>query len=123
VRLVDTSVLVSLEREGRLIEWLGGMPAIAISTVTIAELQRGVLRGASPDAYARVLREADPVPLDVPIAERAADLWVELERAGHLIPAFDLLIGATALERGWPLLTLHAHFERVPGLRVVRPPR
>jgi predicted nucleic acid-binding protein len=45
----------------------------------------------------------------------------EQQRRGVTIPFADLLIGATALEVGYPLLTLNArHFHMIPGLSVVQ---
>jgi predicted nucleic acid-binding protein len=53
-------------------------------------------------------------------AQRHAELWAHLQRAGTPIGPHDMLIAATALARGHDLLTLNrAEFARVPGLRLV----
>lgn len=45
----------------------------------------------------------------------------EQQSQGIIIPFGDLLIGATALEVGYSLLTVNVrHFERIPGLSVVK---
>lgn len=55
-------------------------------------------------------------------ARRYALLWAELEQRGTMISSHDLQIAATALVRGWPLLTLDlAGFDRIDDLEVVSP--
>ncbi len=45
----------------------------------------------------------------------------EQRSRGVIIPFADLLIGATALALGYSVLTVNArHFERIPGLTVVK---
>ena len=49
-------------------------------------------------------------------------LWAELESAGKMIGAYDLIVAATALERGSQLATLDKrHFSLVKGLEVIEP--
>ena len=54
---------------------------------------------------------------------RWAELFTTLSRAGHLIPANDLAVAATALHLGFGVVVGpqdEAHFRSVPGLRVER---
>jgi tRNA(fMet)-specific endonuclease VapC len=54
-----------------------------------------------------------------PAAKRAGELWQAL--AGASIGERDTLIAGVALAAGLPLLTGNErHFQRVPGLRVVK---
>ncbi len=59
------------------------------------------------------------VPTSNAIWDRATHLAWSLDRRGVLVPATDLLIAATALQVEAALLTRDAHFEQIPGLRVV----
>lgn len=53
------------------------------------------------------------------IMGRFARLRYELRRQGSLIPDFDLIIAATALERDLTVLTFNVrHFARIPSLRL-----
>ena len=53
-------------------------------------------------------------------AEHAGDIRATLERAGHTIGPYDVLIAAQARARGATLVTANLReFERVPGLNVV----
>jgi len=48
---------------------------------------------------------------------RAADLYADLYRSGHLISDADILIAATALVHGLTLITGNvAHFQHISGL-------
>lgn len=50
-------------------------------------------------------------------------MWADRERRGSTVPAFDLLIAATALSRGWALATGDVKgFSRVAGLELVTLP-
>lgn len=63
------------------------------------------------------------VEFDRPVAERWADLFAQLTRAGTMIPANDLAIAATAIHLDYAVLLGpkgEAHYERVKGLRVRR---
>ncbi len=54
--------------------------------------------------------------------ERFAELRAYLRRRGQLIPDFDLLIGATALQHNLTLLTFNRRdFERIPHLALYQP--
>lgn len=51
--------------------------------------------------------------------ERAGQLAWALDRKGIVLPAPDLLIAACALQAKAAVLTFDAHFQAIPGLRVV----
>jgi predicted nucleic acid-binding protein len=51
--------------------------------------------------------------------ERAAQLAWSLDRRGVVLPAPDLLIAACALQADAAVLTADAHFQEIPGLRVI----
>ena len=51
--------------------------------------------------------------------EQATQLAWSLDRRGVVLPAPDLLIAACALQAKAAVLTADAHFEEIPGLRVL----
>lgn len=98
---------------------------LSVSAITSYELRYGVMRCAA----ARRKRETKKVEMllemlgDLPFTRQtsvfAADIRSELERAGKPIGAMDILIAATALERGLKLVTGNVReFSRVDGLKV-----
>ena len=57
--------------------------------------------------------------LDLLIAEKAADIYDELRRAGKLVEDADILIAATAMKLGMIVVTDNIeHFKRIKGLKV-----
>lgn len=123
VVLLDTSVLVHTERAGARLDQ---RDEVAVSAVTASELLHGVRRAATPEQASRrgafvgrLLATIPVVPFDTDIARVHARVWAQLATAGTAIGAYDLIIAATALARGWDVATLNVRdFARVPGLRV-----
>ena len=126
--VLDTSVFIATE-SGRALDEERLPVESAISVVTLAELQAGVL--AARDTWTRALRMATLGSLSdievLPVDEAAALVWaqmrVELADAGRRLNANDLWIAATAASRGLPVITQDDDFsavEGMAGLAVVR---
>ncbi len=126
--VLDTSVFIAGE-SGRRLEEERLPEESAISVVTLAELQAGVL--AAPDTATRAVRMAtvdalgdvEVLPVDVDVARIWAQLRVQLAEAGRRINVNDLWIAATAASRGIPVVTQDDDFaavEGMAGLRVIR---
>ena len=111
--LLDTSVFVAREHERP----LGALPDEgAVSVVTLAELQLGVLiaddavRAARVQTLSLVEHTFDALPLDESIARRFAALVAEARRRGSRPRAMDAWIAATAAVHDLPLYTQDADF-------------
>ena len=127
--LIDSSVLVDVER-GR--SELGGLLAeredriVAMAAITAAELLHGVhrlrvsKRKTRAEAVVETLLSAIPiVPFDLVCARTHARLGAALARRGITVGTHDLMIGATAVARGFSVLTRDRRsFPRIPGLEV-----
>jgi predicted nucleic acid-binding protein len=51
-----------------------------------------------------------------------ARIWAELEAKGKMIGYYDIVVAATALERGSTVATFNRrHFDPVHGLQVIEP--
>jgi tRNA(fMet)-specific endonuclease VapC len=110
--------------------WLEGQPdeEFEVAAITVAELWHGVERAtlahkARRQQYLqRVLAPLAVAPYTELTAHEHARLWAQLEAAGKMIGAYDLIVAATALERGSAVATFNRrHFECVPGLKVIEP--
>jgi tRNA(fMet)-specific endonuclease VapC len=125
--LIDTTVLVDVERRGQALDQAIGDEDRAISVITASELLHGVHRAKTSAVRARrsafvehVISAIEPLPITTAIARAHAEIWAELENDGNLIGGHDLWIAATALSHGMDVATANARdFERVPGLNVV----
>ncbi len=126
--LLDTSVFIARET-GRP---LGELPAhVAVSVVTIGELQLGVLAAQEASARTRradtlaLARAADPIPIGEAVMVTWARLVSDCRRAGihRTVKLTDALIAATAIEHGLPVVTQDEDYSQIahahPALQVV----
>lgn len=116
--LLDTSVFIARE-DGRP---LGDLPErVAVSVVTLGELQLGVLNARNDDLRARradtlaLARAADPIQIGEAIMGSWARLVADCRRAGvhRTVKLTDALIAATAVEHGLPVVTQDADYEGI----------
>jgi len=126
--LLDTSVFIARET-GRP---PGKLPSrVAISVVTIGELQLGVLN-ATDDARATradtlaLARSADPIPISEAVMTSWARLVADCKAANihRTVKLTDALIAATAVEHGLPVVSQDGDFEKIasvhPALRSLK---
>jgi len=128
--LIDTDLLIELEKGGSEIEALLGEEDRAISVITVSELLHGVHRAqgairARRNAFVEhLLAGFQAIPITESVARVHADIWSGLAGRGQLIGAHDLWIAATAVANGLtPATHNNTHFARVPGLQVITSPR
>jgi tRNA(fMet)-specific endonuclease VapC len=124
--LLDTNIISELIRNpfgpaARRIEQLRPKE-IFTSIVVAAELRYGCAKKGSAKLLAKVdsVLETIPVlPLDIPADAEYGGIRAELETAGRLIGANDLLIAAHAYSLGLTLVTDNTReFNRIRGLKV-----
>lgn len=131
--LIDSSVLIALERRERSVGWLQAQfpdVSYAVAAITASELLVGVYLGRPVERRVRreaffeeIVRRVPVLPFDLRVARLHAEISAQLRAAGQLIGAHDLLIAATALAHGYAVVTANLReFERVPGLVVRRFP-
>lgn len=116
--LLDTSVFIARE-DGRA---LGELPQrVAVSVVTIGELQLGVLNAGDDDVRARrgetlaIARAADPIPVSEAVMAGWARLVADCRAAGvqRMVKLLDALIAATAVEHGLTVVTQDSDYEQI----------
>lgn len=104
-----------------------GETEVALCSITVAELAHGIHRADTSErrerrrAFLDELKAAVPVyPITDSTAELVGRIGAESSGAGVTIPFDDLLIGASALERGYAVATRNVrHFQKIPGLRLI----
>jgi len=134
--ILDSSVVIAAERRGdtveKLIEWVvsvAGDQDAALSAVGLTELAHGIYRAQSPETRQRrqafieeLLRVLTVYPYTTATALLAAKIDGEQQAKGVKIPFGDLLVGVTALELGFSVLTVNVrHFQMISGLQIVQP--
>jgi predicted nucleic acid-binding protein len=122
MRVVDTSVWI---------EWLIGGPLhktltkefpekaqCVVPTIVQLELAKWLVREVGEDQADQAIaftQKCVVAPLDTRIALHAADLHRQYKLA-----TADAIVYATAIEYGADLLTCDAHFEKLPGVLLIR---
>ena len=122
--LLDTNVLISMFRnKGNVRKNIlqAGFNNCDVSEISIAELFYGAAKGGRTENYEdirNVLQQFEIIPI-YPCLEKYGILKAELERQGMRIDEFDLLIGATALQKHLVMVTANVkHLVRLPHLTV-----
>jgi predicted nucleic acid-binding protein len=114
--LADTSIFIAQERDRP----LGELPSeLAVSVVTIGELELGVL--AASDAGTRARRAdtlalalaADPIPVGEAVMSAFARLVHDCRGASLHPRVLDALIAATSIQHGLPLVTQDSDFSAI----------
>jgi predicted nucleic acid-binding protein len=133
--VIDSTVLIAAERAGHNPrEVIAGVLAqmgdteVTLSVITVLELVHGIERADTPERKAarerflnELLNEISVEPVTLAIAFRAGSIDGRLRAQGTRISLGDLLIGATALELGYEVVTHNVrHFAMVPALEVRR---
>ncbi len=124
MKLLDTSFLIDLQRERA-----AGLPGVAhayllrpdggefcISTITALEFLEGYRNPVDGERFLEPFPQLDVTP---DVSRAGSRIRRALRTLGQPIGDFDVLIAATALASGLPLVTDNLrHFQRVEGLTV-----
>src|SRR5258708_6805670 len=125
--LADTNVVSELTRRSphhNALAWIDLQTTLAVSVVTLEELTFGVGRKPNAvieEAIHRIMRDYEVVPVDASIARRSGQLRAALAMRGRNRTQADMLIAATALERGYTLATRNVRDFEGCGIRLVNP--
>ncbi len=116
--LLDTTVFIARESARPLAD----LPdRVAVSVITIGELELGVLAAGNSDVRARradtlaLARESDPLPISEAVMSAWARLVVDCRHAGvhRTVRLTDALIAATAITHGLPVVTPDDNFDQM----------
>lgn len=136
--LVDTCVLSELQRRKpskEVVAWFRSRhedSMFFVSTVTIAEIRRGVDMLDDDDPRRHRLEDwldneilqqyGDSIlPFDLMVAQKWGEIMAEADRVGCLRPPLDAQIVATALVHGLIVLTRNVRDLDFAGVKVVNP--
>src|SRR5215469_6978005 len=133
--ILDSSVVIAAERQGdtvtamlkQIVATTGDQRAV-LSAVGLTELVHGIYRAQTAEARNRrdafireLLNDVEVYTYTKDTALLAGRIDGEQQSRGVTIPFADLLIGVTALEVGYSVLTVNErHFRMIPGLSVIQ---
>jgi predicted nucleic acid-binding protein len=133
--ILDSSVVIAAERRGdnvtqmlkQIVAATGDQRAV-LSAVGLTELVHGIYRAQTAQSRSRresfireLLNDVEVYSYAKETALLAGKIDGEQQSRGITIPFGDLLIGATALEVGYSVLTVNVrHFRLIPSLTVVQ---
>ncbi len=129
--ILDADVIIRGEKGTfDLQQWVSAQPdeQFEVAAVTVAELWHGLERATGTRRAKRrqylqtVLASLPVIPYTEQTACEHARIWAELESSGRMIGYYDLIVAATALERGSEVATFNQrHFAQVRRLTVIKP--
>ena len=122
--LLDTNVLISmLKNKGNVRRRLQetGFKNCVVSEISIAELFYGAAKGGRMENFNDVkliLQKFEVIPI-YPYLESYGRVKASLEAQGQRIDDFDILIGVTALQNNYTMVTANIkHLGRIPNLNI-----
>jgi tRNA(fMet)-specific endonuclease VapC len=130
--ILDADVIISGEKKiFDLPGWLASRAEdrFEVAAITIAELWHGVERASAArrtrrQKYLEALVAVLPIIAYTEETAYHARLWSDLETSGKIIGPYDLIVAATALQRGSTLATFNRrYFSQVKGLTILDPKR
>ena len=121
--LLDTSAYAAFMcSHAAVVAALAEADEIYLNAIVLGEMLAGFLAGDRRDKnrkeLARFLQSprVNLIDVDEETSERYAVIFATLRTAGTPIPTNDLWIAASAMQYGLRVLTLDAHFTRVPQI-------
>ena len=124
--LLDTNVMshIMQGRESSLLARLAKLPVgqVAISSVTLAEIEYGIQRRGQPmalrNALTQVLLHMDVLPWEATAATCYGELCSSLESQGINLSDFDMMIAAHAVALKAILVSRDKAFANIPKQRL-----
>jgi toxin FitB len=133
--LLDTCVVSELTKPrpaAQVVDWLTAADAetLHLSVLTLGELEKGVERLPSSTKKSRLRQwleqvraeaEGRIIAIDDPIATQWGRLLARAESEGEPLPVLDALLGATAVVRGFTLVTRNTSHIARTGAAILDP--
>lgn len=125
--MLDTNICIYIikRRPAEVIEKFRtfAVSEIAVSSITLAELEYGVSKSQhvekNRDALALFVSPLDILPFNSLAAVKYGEIRAKQEKDGSPVGSMDMLIAAHAMSRGLTLVTNNTReFERIEGLRI-----
>jgi len=129
--VIDTDILVDmlrgLDRAVTFIAELEKNLTLSTTIINAFELYYGAYKSKKKsqnlEAARKLLERIIVLKMSLKSAEKAGQIYAELEAKGQPIGIRDAMVGAIALTRGCTLVTRNTvHFQKIGGLNLMRAP-
>ena len=122
--VVDTDILIDyfagISPATEAVERLFREDRLALTTLTLFELSCGAQTQEQRQDLEWIIQAAQLIPLDAVASIQAGAIYRQLKSKGQLLEPTDLLIAASCVAVGLPLLTRNVrHFRRVTELALL----
>ena len=127
--ILDADVIIGAEKGTfDLRSWVASRAEdpFEVAAITVAELWHSVERATGAQKARRrkyleaILAVLPIIPYTEQTAYEHARIWAQLESSGKMMGFYDVMVAATALERGSAVATFNErHFAQVKGLTIV----
>ncbi len=126
--LIDTTIFIDhLRKQNKrksILYHLIDTHILYTATMVEFELFAGATDRRKYQDVQNVLQSCYILPLTSDIAQRAATIYQDLKQKNAIIEIRDMLIAATAVAEGLPVMTFNtAHFRRIQGVTVLSLPQ
>jgi predicted nucleic acid-binding protein len=128
--IIDADVIIKGEKGAfDLKAWIAQqIEELEVAAITVAELWHGVERATVPyrtrrERYIRTILDGVVIiPYTQATALEHTRIWAACEASGKAVAPYDLIVAATAVERGSTVATFNRrHFEKIDGIKVIEP--
>jgi tRNA(fMet)-specific endonuclease VapC len=124
---IDTTIFINHLRKHNkqksILYHLTGASVLYTATMVEFELFAGATDKRKLHDVQQVLKTCAVIPLTSAIAQRAGSIYRNLKRRNLIIEIRDIIIAATALEEGLPIMTTNEkHFHRIQGITLLPVP-
>ena len=125
--LIDTNIYSEFMRGDNKVKYiLSETQLIGISVISIGELLSGFKGGINEEKNRKELGFFLDSPrvkvynVDIETSEFYSKVITDLKNSGNPIPTNDIWIASIAFQNGLKLFTLDNHFQKVPGLFLIK---
>lgn len=124
--VLDTNIVIELFKENITVKKkLDEFDIWYLSSTVAGELIFGVINSPNPDKhlkkYQDFVRKCKALIIDFDVAEKYAEIRLELKKKGKPIPENDIWIAAVCVANKLPLMTNDSHFQNIDKLKTIIP--
>lgn len=122
----DSNIVIDiLKKKTSIIAFVKQYPIICLPISVNGELIFGVLNSPKPESELQkidtFIERCEILNIDSKVAQKYAEVTLELKKKGKPIPENDIWIAATCIANDMPLITQDNHFKNVDNLKTLIP--